>query len=1486
MSELGSVGKNVASGAGKSPPPKSTSLPGNKTPDTPNTVKPSPPPVETPKMAEPDTRPVTSSKDMMKAHRSSAAPETNPADTTTPKQPPAGQPAPPATSQPKPPGKYEINQHESENAPRKMAKQPSVAENKAASLAADAVGGAGAAKDLDQATGRNADGSKADMAEKAIGKAKLAGRAANRMFAGGTKAGDFAVDKVGDGLTAGYRGMKKSAGKAKDEVKAVGAALTGKNLMDQFGGGQARSKQAQAASPAQNAAGKNQQQDPNNPQGKNGSKPGTKNGSGNAKGSAKKKGLLGAGATMLVLLMALIMLLGGGISLTVDGQPSEESAKESSSYLPGNNVGDPANVNPGEGGWQDVALYSVAPQKDWSVPKQVPWTIVMGIAAEQTDFGRYSPYDATDRDPDRTSTPIIQRAAGVGTTGANISNVSIQNTGETNRTNPAWRQQIAMKGLVSSGWTPEQAAGLVGNMITESGVEPARAEIGYAFPSTRGWGLIQWTYSRNVSIVAEVKKVLGDKFYTNDPSTLSDEEWMKLMEFQLGYVNHELETSHANVGAELKATKTAAEASYVVLAKFEIPQDIAGNAPIRAAQSEEVLATYKAGGIDAIKNGVLEVNTSRARAEYLTFHMDANGRIHSGNVAETKSFPGTDSCPVDPVAPEIGGQPGQGVGPYLLSAEAAENAAKDGYNPQSPCVGQWVARQLSDSAIEVNGESGFTYHKDAPYNSEEAADKEAFQDNVKFWQEVVARTDIFASNQDYAENCVLPANESASGDAKSAYTQQIAYSFHCQFAKNRDVEVVKSASWKSSADEDASDAQKSRAKMVPDFAKYNDRKVAEQAVINEAFQISYIANKWELDQCNPTAESAQGLIPLTISEAKEAGIAADERCDSAKNAAAAAKLWMEGEKEKIADRSDKEGPFAPAFGGWGKISIALGSDDRADFASFGKASSFAVNEKCRNYVAEWSKDVVKKHIGAGDDEGFSKYAELKDDKKEELLTKGREWSQDTGIFGKKSPWLASACNGGDEKAYAEIIGEVAIDLKDKSNGDDTEKKAWDGFMNWAGLLADRVPSEIQVGKTSLVARLSPVSYSYPTVPTSADAVSLMIMSKTGSQDGFAPMQQRVVEYAIFFGGLSQPFDSAKVLTGSLKEQAETAVGGVSFTGTSSAGWTTPSDGTLGGDGADFGPRNIGAVNGLNTDFHYGVDFIAQCGTPVYAASAGEVVDVTKDNGGGNVIRIKHDGADTLYVHMEEGSNTVKVGDHVEAGQLISKTGTTGYSTGCHLHFEVRPENTPSWADFHKSVDPIPFFRERGIELGVDKHGKIAGAKGASQTEVSPDKCPTKLPDGAQGRVLTGGAETIGIAELCKRSVSQARSPEAAKAIMWAFDKVGKWWYSQPQRNQDGFVDCSSLVSRAYMAADVPLYPAGSNAWVTGTFTTSAGAPQHPMGELKPGDWFEFEPSHVGMVIADGYILESTMPGNQVSIGKMYTGTYNVGGSIDVAYFKK
>ncbi len=137
-----------------------------------------------------------------------------------------------------------------------------------------------------------------------------------------------------------------------------------------------------------------------------------------------------------------------------------------------------------------------------------------------------------------------------------------------------------------------------------------------------------------------------------------------------------------------------------------------------------------------------------------------------------------------------------------------------------------------------------------------------------------------------------------------------------------------------------------------------------------------------------------------------------------------------------------------------------------------------------------------------------------------------------------------------------------------------------------------------------------------------------------------------------------------------------------------AGWAAPGAGPI---NSRYGWRSDPLTG--ERRLHTGVDLQAGGdGGPIYAAQAGTVVRVGTDRNGGWTIDVDHGGGVmTRYKHMWADGILVKEGDQVTAGQQIAKTGSSGWSTGAHLHFEVLVNGS--------QVDPIEFMKSVGITLG-------------------------------------------------------------------------------------------------------------------------------------------------------------------------------------------
>lgn len=107
--------------------------------------------------------------------------------------------------------------------------------------------------------------------------------------------------------------------------------------------------------------------------------------------------------------------------------------------------------------------------------------------------------------------------------------------------------------------------------------------------------------------------------------------------------------------------------------------------------------------------------------------------------------------------------------------------------------------------------------------------------------------------------------------------------------------------------------------------------------------------------------------------------------------------------------------------------------------------------------------------------------------------------------------------------------------------------------------------------------------------------------------------------------------------------------------------------------------------------HRGVDYAAPTGTEIMATADGVITKLAREAGYGNVIEIRHDGRySTLYAHMNAFAPGLKVGSNVTQGQIIGEVGSTGRSTGPHLHYEFKING--------EQVDPLAVKLPEGKKL--------------------------------------------------------------------------------------------------------------------------------------------------------------------------------------------
>lgn len=143
--------------------------------------------------------------------------------------------------------------------------------------------------------------------------------------------------------------------------------------------------------------------------------------------------------------------------------------------------------------------------------------------------------------------------------------------------------------------------------------------------------------------------------------------------------------------------------------------------------------------------------------------------------------------------------------------------------------------------------------------------------------------------------------------------------------------------------------------------------------------------------------------------------------------------------------------------------------------------------------------------------------------------------------------------------------------------------------------------------------------------------------------------------------------------------------------------------------SEFGMRrNPGQINHGKMRLHGGIDLAVTDGLGrIVAAAPGTVIDASYRNAAGNMVVIDHGGTKTRYFHLE--SFAVSVGDRVSAGTLVGKQGSTGNSTGPHLHFEVLTSQG--------KVNPRKWLAEGDVR--VPKKGESGVAEAVPKSEPTP-----------------------------------------------------------------------------------------------------------------------------------------------------------------------
>lgn len=173
---------------------------------------------------------------------------------------------------------------------------------------------------------------------------------------------------------------------------------------------------------------------------------------------------------------------------------------------------------------------------------------------------------------------------------------------------------------------------------------------------------------------------------------------------------------------------------------------------------------------------------------------------------------------------------------------------------------------------------------------------------------------------------------------------------------------------------------------------------------------------------------------------------------------------------------------------------------------------------------------------------------------------------------------------------------------------------------------------------------------------------------------------------------------------------------------------------------------VGSGFGMRTDpftgefaMHAGIDFAAPVGTPIYAAAGGVVASAEPHPEFGNAVTIDHgNGLSTLYAHASRFA--VKTGDIVRKGQAIAYVGTTGRSTGPHLHFEVHvngvPQNPARYLAMAKPGSPLA-----GLTPAAPSQPAAPSAPRAAAAVLTVPAAPAPAPAAAVQPVAATPAQS-------------------------------------------------------------------------------------------------------------------------------------------------
>jgi hypothetical protein len=707
----------------------------------------------------------------------------------------------------------------------------------------------------------------------------------------------------------------------------------------------------------------------------------------------------------------------------------------------------------------------------------VPWTILAGLVEAQTDFGRYSPYDNVDRDPGRKSSPIP--SAGDDGGGGDGGQVGLDGS-------PGGAGPGPVTGVTGPGSARSVGAGHPGP--PDGDLSHQLGWFLYALRMHESGGNYGVHAGGGVSTACGAYQYIGTTWNNyggyptacQAPPSVQDKR------------------ATEDVLAQWRSYGTWQQ---VAMAHF-FPGWAASPSDWNACPA----------GCSANPTGWKYVDDVMRKMGQAAAQKPAGGGGGGPHPAGYHPGPGSaggggvsagvvaDGCAINPTKP-IGGEGNQGSGPYLLTPAAAGQMKSDGTDPQSPCdASRFVATQLVDAAKRVHDDPSAPEWKPNGDKNDQANAR-------KYWTKIIEASGIFVDRGANPDSpCSVPPEDPRKPWSVSYRVISI---WHCQISRMPELYLVT----------DTSNEGKGRYTYTVE----PDRANAAETLINEAMSVSYGGSHWDNKGCDNAADKPQGIFPMTKGEAASAGLR--DRCDVDADISAAAKLVLAEEKVPPGERDKSLGGYQPMIGGWQRLSIAMGTQTKL-FAQVGPNRAFHQTSGCEAAIDTYLTAIAPY---AGE------FAKLSDPPSP--LKVGDWWDRMTALqdaHGLKDPMAEPDCYkaGSFGTGFASTVAQAAVGLADKSRYAANLNGLSQFYLGKEDTSAERTPI---VGQQTLVApRLAMTPLKPIAAPVRPDATDAW--SQLGTSEGVTlPVQQVAVEYAWFFGGVIDPFDSAGQRIGSLAD---------------------------------------------------------------------------------------------------------------------------------------------------------------------------------------------------------------------------------------------------------------------------------------------------------------------------------------------------------------